>query len=573
MHDHAAYVPPVPQVSQPSALAPVEGEQHKVQSGYQLAAEVPCGSAGPENTFRRCVEIAARWLQDRHPRPLPATALQGDGFAVEGFAHQRIEAVAVPEVGIWTARLSQPDLFYGGRPGVPGRSWTVDISLCRRDVSVLFGLRTTCVSPAQCDDEVPCIVPTLVPRLAAEVGLWELRPLDGRPWQLQTEDDLFAFHEFLTNRRRALPVFMLTQPDARKTGLKLLAPYLLDHEDLARRTQGLAYVVLMPHQLGFKWTDFVSKPWSAYLGAVRTYRPGLNFDEDLPSAHPSALADRIEFFHYRHLDHERAFVEFLIDQAGKQAADRHVDWGERVFLNEARTIHAELSRKTARETVEWRRLYEDEVAALRARVRELEYELERLTEQSAQATRDRESYALENERLRAQVDTLHGRLVDRTGRDPDAGIAIPDNYDDLPDWVGTHLAGRLVLHPRATRGIKDAPYEDVTLVYRSLLMLANEYRNMRLRRGGAKDAFDARLHELGLRYDESISKSRAGEQGETYYVRYPIGSAHRRLLELHLRKGTTKDDRYCLAIYFFWDEETKQTVVGWLPGHLDNRMT
>jgi len=46
-----------------------------------------------------------------------------------------------------------------------------------------------------------------------------------------------------------------------------------------------------------------------------------------------------------------------------------------------------------------------------------------------------------------------------------------------------------------------------------------------------------------------------------------------KLLNLHLRKGTTKDDRYCLAIYFFWDDEKRRVVVGWLPSHLDNRLT
>ena len=42
---------------------------------------------------------------------------------------------------------------------------------------------------------------------------------------------------------------------------------------------------------------------------------------------------------------------------------------------------------------------------------------------------------------------------------------------------------------------------------------------------------------------------------------------------MHIRKGRDHDARHCLAIYFFWDEETRQVVVGWLPSHLDNRLT
>jgi hypothetical protein len=73
--------------------------------------------------------------------------------------------------------------------------------------------------------------------------------------------------------------------------------------------------------------------------------------------------------------------------------------------------------------------------------------------------------------------------------------------------------------------------------------------------------------------DRSISQERAGEQGEEYFVRYPTSSSPRRFLEWHLRKGSNKDARYCLGIYFFWDDDTAQVIVGWLPSHLDNRMT
>ena len=62
-------------------------------------------------------------------------------------------------------------------------------------------------------------------------------------------------------------------------------------------------------------------------------------------------------------------------------------------------------------------------------------------------------------------------------------------------------------------------------------------------------------------------------EADAYYVRHPQPSGDRkvapyRLLDLHLRKGNSTNPRYCLAIYFFWDETAKQVVVGWLPSHL-----
>jgi len=150
---------------------------------------------------------------------------------------------------------------------------------------------------------------------------------------------------------------------------------------------------------------------------------------------------------------------------------------------------------------------------------------------------------------------------------------VPDAYDGLGEWVERHLAGRLQLHPRAARGLKHARFQDVALVYRAFLALAREYRDMRLpapEDRKPKLAWDAKLAELGVSFDGSITETGAGQQGDTYFVTYPPG---RRFLDSHLRKGKAKDDELCLAIYFFWDDEKREVVVGWLPSHLDNRMT
>jgi hypothetical protein len=45
------------------------------------------------------------------------------------------------------------------------------------------------------------------------------------------------------------------------------------------------------------------------------------------------------------------------------------------------------------------------------------------------------------------------------------------------------------------------------------------------------------------------------------------------MLEFHLKKGSDRDERFSLRIYFFWDGDSKRVVVGSLPGHLDTRST
>lgn len=133
-----------------------------------------------------------------------------------------------------------------------------------------------------------------------------------------------------------------------------------------------------------------------------------------------------------------------------------------------------------------------------------------------------------------------------------------------------HLAGRLILHPRAERAVAKAEYSDVKAVYRTLLILANEYRDSRMG-VGTDEAFRKALADNGMDFSGSIDKCRAGQEGEADYVKYPVGTAKRAFLRYHILKGTAHEDRFCMRIYFFWDDETGQVVVGWLPSHLSNR--
>jgi hypothetical protein len=409
--------------------------------------------------------------------------------------------------------------------------------------------------------------------LAASFALSTARRLEDRPWYLNTNDDLETFYQFITDPQRALPVYLLTEADPKRL-LGKVRQYVLDEHKLAQDTVGLAHVAVLPHDASFAWTNRVGKVWSAFQGATRTYRPGLDFETDSPFAdHPLALAENIILMRYKGLEGEEAFVAFLADRAHQESAARQVDWGGCLFFTDAKRRQVEIVRGEATEEADWQTIYQDEIAVLERKIKETEEERDDMMELGAQAETDRDYYRAENESLRWQVESLRARLAQKTGEDPDISIEIPQDYEDLPDWVRKNLTGRLILHPRAIHAVQDACYEDVELVYRSLLLLGNEYRNMRLGYDSAKEAFDRQVETLKVECSPSISRERAGEQHDTYFVQYPSHTNNRRFLELHVRKRTAKDDRYCLAIYFFWDDETRQVVVGWLPSHLDNRLT
>ena len=150
-------------------------------------------------------------------------------------------------------------------------------------------------------------------------------------------------------------------------------------------------------------------------------------------------------------------------------------------------------------------------------------------------------------------------------------IPIPNVLDDFQEWSEKHLTGIVELHNRAFQGVKKSQYQDNRFLYEALLLLRNHYVPMRREPSdAARKAYDDECNRLGLEESGTISKERLGEQGDTYVVKY---AGKRRILDRHLKKGSSKDQRNCFRLYFFWDEDSEQAVVGWLPSHLDTRQT
>lgn len=562
-----------------------------VRPTFQLGAQIVVpGSNDPHRVLTGAAGVALKWLGAKFPEKLPLSAFQLDSFDLDHHGLQQLTCVAIPEDGLWSVRLVQPDAPFRDRAAVAGRTWTTELALRRDDGQVTFGIRVLCASAPYAAEAITLTRPRVVVDLAQRFGLHEIRQIDGKPWMLSTEEDLQSLHDLLTNQARTLPVILLTQPDRAKWPVPV-ADYLLDHHLLAQTLQGFAHVVCMPMKLGFGWTTMVGKVWSTFHGAVRTYQPHLDFASDSPFDHPRVLPDRILFWRHNGLESEAGFASFLIERVQEQAATKVVDWGNCLFLADARSRRAALARERIRNEVsnatpyqnddsEWRtkiarleHAYHEQIEALSEQLREAQANAEDYENLAAQYSADREQALRFNHNLQLQNDGLRIAVASKTDRGADAGISIPENFDDMPEWADRHFTGRLTLHPRALQGIKNATYTDVGTVYKSLQLLADSYRNTRLGHPDSTKRWEEGLATLGLRFSGSITKERAGEQGETYFVRYPMGTSPRRFLEYHLRKGSTKDDRYCMGIYFFWDEDRQVVVVGWLPSHLDTRAT
>jgi hypothetical protein len=520
--------------------------------------------------LERAREIVLKWLKPRLPGRLPDEATRGASFEFEmpGF---RVEAVSMAESRDWTLRFEHVDRPFPNEPVVSGQVWFTDVAISVNSTGLHAAVRTQVATSKGTDERVELTRPRVVVDLIEGLELRDVRRLRAEPWILGHEDDVLELVELLCDRERRLPVIVLTQPDQERLGLTT-HPFLLDPDRLAREMEGIAHVAAVPWQLTYKLTELMGRSWSVYLGAVRTYHPDLDLENDAPWQHPVAFADRI--FFWMDADGvrmgEEVFTEFLTTRIRQQSAARRLDFGPVLFVSDARAAVAEQARAQATNAEQWLAALEEENGLFQAANQELKKRLEDSEESRLAAQRDVERLMAENRKLLTALEKERRRK--ETGGDPGAD-EFPGGYDELPEWVYENLVGRLELLPRAVRALKDARYRDPAAVYRALLLLANEYRDSRLGKAGSQKAFERKLVEQHLELSGSISKELAGEHGETYFVKWPGANSPRRFVDLHLKRGTSRNPDDCLRVYFFWDEESSQVVVASLPAHLETRAT
>ena len=318
----------------------------------------------------------------------------------------------------------------------------------------------------------------------------------------------------------------------------------------------------------FGLSDLVGKALSVFHGAVRTYYAGFSAASD-PWRHHLVMPLRIAEWDDETGTGPAAFEQFLSRQLHLLSVNTPAKIEQLPSYFSIRRALLDKPNKTT----------DEEIQSLH-----LEIEVARTREQEWQALaddRDAEARANEEEnwRLRAQNVVLGDELKTLRKARGQVAIPIPDSYDELPRWVDSYFADRVFLHSRAVRALKDAAFENVPLVYETIKLLAEAYWSMRVNEDpGQRQVLTANwesgIRRLGLDYNpQSMTESRLGEFRETYTINYRIGQSSRQVLGPHLKYGSAKDDRYCMRLYFLWDDDRQLVVIGHLPSHLDTRTT
>ncbi|WP_439891913.1 hypothetical protein ACS7SF_04780 [Ralstonia sp. 25C] len=556
-------------VSKESVVGVVNARPRTMQVG-QLVCEL-AGNGNARSRYATARQIVLNWIQNhrRLGALLPPTSQTVPEFAVEegGLVLQAV-TLSLESAEIWAARFQHPD------DDVPGRTWSVEINVALVGEQAIFGYRMSASSLPGVDAPIQFTKPGVLRNVTDQMGLRDAgRLLDGTVMDVTDSVGVEALRGLVFHSERSLPVLVVSELPRR--WFNKADQFLVDCDAVSRKLRFAAHVVRLSFAMGYEWQQQIGDLLSVYGGAARIYWPKARPSEEDRTRHGLFFPDRM--------------ASWPSPDGNEEGIDVFTRWLERrcwtyqlspeyrerfaSFLDvRSRSIEDAIQRALKAGNLV------DEVAGLRLQV-------EALRDEKQFATDIGNEYSKERDELKIRVEDLEGQIfglrqtISSLRRAKASGAAIevpdiPDVFDDLEAWCDKHLSGWVHVLPRAISEAKRSNYSEPALVYNALLLLANEYRNMRLTgTAEAKDLFERRREALGIR---PISRS----GGETTFTKYssayevPWGSnGEKRTLEWHLEKGGGRDERYFLRIYFFWDEDSEQVVVGWMPSHLPNSLT
>lgn len=549
------------------ALRPLAATLRQHRSNIRPVSQVivTLGSSEKKDAFEVARKSCLQWLKNRAGRRLPDIAWEGKTFELEEVGAQRVGAVGIESPRYWAARLDDADRK------VAQRTWVTEIGLGQADEGkVLFGVRLICVTRGE-DEEYERTVPGFVRSIIELNGATiDGRPLLKDPWIVHSEEDVKALVRLLRHPGREADVIAFALPEGSTDPNETAASAF----DVHRATLGAAHVVIVTGPASYYLSDRVGREFSVFNQGVRTYLAGFNPNQEQPFRHPLGLPDRIAEWPNGGPD---AYARMLISYALARSVAKP-DRESRL------PSFATIRRYSAKQHLDEAKLSgssnEDMLALALADNEHLRKELDEAKRNSDQllqhADEEREQALQEAQQASARADTLRRYVETLEARLESVGesatdIPIPETLEDFEDWCHRYLTGHVDLHNRAYQGVKRSEYQADKFLYQSLLLLRNFYVPMRRKPSdGAKQAYEAECYRLGLEESGTITDSRLGEQGDTYIVNY---AGRKRTLDRHLKHGTSKDQRFCFRLYFFWDESSEQVVVGWLPSHLDTRQT
>lgn len=555
------------------------------------------------SAFKRVRDTLLKWIERKAHGHLSSDAWDGKSFIHSELGSQPVEAIAleISKTQFWVARSSDAD------KRIPQRIWTTEIAIGHKPKSdiVLLSMhlhRIDSKIDPRGDRSIPRCISDVVQRYPSYL---DGRPLSITPWQLTTKSDIDDFLELLSSkhRRHDIIVFSYADNEAEIYQNHLMAT------NVAKRLVGAAHVATITSDGSQYITRKIGAEFSVFNSGIRTYRPRFDLEQDETFRHPFATKYAIyDFNHLRPMAFPDKLVRDVLRRSVYEKNDSHVLPRFSVFRKiqaDQESINDKNILQQLQKSYELARAITSEQnirGDLQKRLKNLDHrntlleqqravqtkEIERLRKQMEDSDRERSEleellkYAeLERDQATDSAHLHQSRIFElkhRIGileksRSITTSDIIPDRLNGFSEWCKAHLSGHIRVLNRAIREVQKSKFNDPKLIYNALILLRDKYVPMKRDKdnstvGQRRQHLDDACNNLKVEISKTFRSHLVGDFKHKYSINY---GGRVRWLDRHLKHGVRRDPQSLLRIYFFWDEESSEVIVGWLPSHLPNR--
>lgn len=533
---------------------PQDKIESQLQKTFQLMAFVGPAHAGIDDAlFVKAVLLLYEWAKkyaNGIPFPEEPKTMSGSNSTTG----KSVALIYEPEELFLTLRLSASRQD-GAREHVE-----VEIRPC--NTKLIIGIKATTFVPSSSVARATFKFPDFLLALICTVGLNDGVPITEKPWRISSHE-IKSFINFLSSSERQLPLIAISQAKNPSIGVN---GYAIDVWRCSKALVGVAHVAAIPWETTFDLSESIGSDWSCFNGAVRIYWPHIDFCMDSPYSHPLYTLRNINNTAYG-----GTFEDYLRQSACYYNRTRSIDWsafGIKFYIEAERLRITDASGQETPEQI---------ITRYREQITRMHESLEEYTALADEYYADMIACREDSETMRRQMIALTGMVnrqrteIKRLTHGEGEKVPLDLDYRALPSWVEQYYPDRILLHPRAIRALKNAVYQNPSMVYRCLVLLAEDYHDYRM---GilSRENFLKKCSAVdpGLTECDCGELSNINAEGDVYYVTY---GGRRCLLNRHLKKGVSHNPLYCLRIYFFWDAKNSIVVIGSLPGHLRSAKT
>lgn len=512
-----------------------------------------------ETAFADAVRESVAWMRNRSSS-IPKEASKGEPFQILGGGAHPAEAVRIDGEGgsFWAATLDDPD------KDVPRRTWVTEISVGQMTGTVVFGARLVNVTRGE-DPVFEPSRPGIVRQVISDlVVLSDGLRLRDQPEFVEDDETFEAFVTLLSNPRRRLPIIAVART---ASGLEAIDPQIL-----SERICGVAHVFVLDENASWRLTRELGKSQSVFLGAARIYNRGFSPATGNPFDHPLWLTREVDTSEVRRF-RANQIAERIFSQSTRPHGDAE-EFPRFDFIRQKAASKArEQAKKQGTSDSELLKLFEADNVALKDELDKQKAELTdslKMASEIIEATeRERDEARSDLYALRTRVHLLEAAIRNR-GEVPHHDHL--QNMGRIAEWAANNLAGQIWISPKAIRETeKNGRFEDVAVFERALLILRDYFVPMK--REPNSERRTAYLEELRVNNFEDqpcFAQKGAIEGYPEYSVVY---NSKKYWCEDHIKFGSGYDPRRMFRIYYHWLEDEGVLLIGFMPTHLDNKIT